>query len=520
MGMTGLLHATHLTGSLPAYLAFLRALKHPEEAQRTRLAAVLGHLSSTDRWGDCSSRCTYEKFQEKAQPCFYSDLEPDLSQQRHSGSPRISPTCTRWQPTSGSTSPRKWIPYPPAFLSELNVAAGAWMVDLARRFPGAFRGRHYWSLSWLPTELRQGGMASDDLTLLPAWKRLGLGKVMAAPSSVGILPTNEDAMVAIATWLAARTDLSLISVWSPTFGLALLRTLSEQRESIAKTLEHGLWAFSIPAPRNRRVAAMLRQWDGDLASAFFRELWPGLRLLSAWDAAGSQTHAANLAAKLPQASLQGKGLWATEGVVTIPFQDLLPLALTSHFLEFRCLSTDRIFPAWKLELEQELQPLLTTSSGLVRYALEDRVKMTGFLQRTPCLTFLGRLGGTDMVGEKLDAQAVAGLFRPLADNHGIRCITLFAVEGDSPHYCLLAEGEAASSVALQTGLEDALCAFHHYRLARELRQLAPAEVLIVRDSSAILTKRANLCGFISGEMKVQPLDTWKVNVFANPGSGP
>ena len=508
MSLTGFLHAAHLGASLPAHRGLVRALADPERAQRRRLAVILGHLARNQGWGAMAPGASYEVFREQIQPCTYVDLEGTLEAQRNSGLALASPARIRWQPTSGSTSRRKWIPYPPVFLSELDAAVGAWMVDLALRHPRAFRGRHYWSLSWVPSELRQGGMEADDLTLLPAWKRLALGRAMAVPNAVGGLPSNAEAMLASAAWLASRSDLSLLSVWSPTFGFALLRALSEHREAIAETLESGSWSLPLPAPRNRKAAGLLREWDGQLAAPFFAELWPRLSLLSAWDSAGSQSHARQLGALLPQAHLQGKGLWATEGVVTIPFQEQLPLALTSHFLEFRCLATGRILPAWELQVDQELQPLLTTSAGLLRYALDDCVKVTGFLQRTPCLAFQGRLGGTDMVGEKLDARAVAALLEALAKEHGIRCFTLFALESDPPHYCLLAEGASASLHGIGSALEAALCTFHHYRLARELLQLGSAEVLLVPDGAAFLARRAELRGSTSGEAKLQPLEVW------------
>lgn len=247
--------------------------------------------------------------------------------------------------------------------------------------------------------------------------------------------------------------------------------------------------------------------EGELATAIGR-----LRLVSAWDSAASAAHAATLAGLLPRAAFQGKGLWATEGVVSLPFRERLPLALTSHFLEFRCLATDRLLPAWALEEDQELQPLLTTSGGLVRHGLEDRVKVTGFLERTPCLAFLGRLGGTDLVGEKLDASAVSELLAALGDRHGVRCMTLFAVEGGRPHYCLVAEGRSGGEAGLAQDLESGLARHHHYLLARELEQLAPARVLVLPEAEAFLSLRAGHLGLASGAAKVASLQAWSLSI--------
>jgi hypothetical protein len=231
-------------------------------------------------------------------------------------------------------------------------------------------------------------------------------------------------------------------------------------------------------------------------------------LVSTWDSAASAAPAAKLASLLPRAKLQGKGLWTTEGVLTLPFLEQKPLALTSHFLEFRCLTTGRILPAWALETGQELQPLLTTSGGLVRYFLEDRVRVTGQLERTPCLEFLGRLGGTDLVGEKLDAGVVAEILAALEPVHGIRCLTLFAVESPSPGYCLVAEGVPETQVRLAQALESELSHHHHYLLARELGQLTPARTLVFPEAVTLLARRSECLGLSTGEAKVQALQLW------------
>lgn len=59
--------------------------------------------------------------------------------------------------------------------------------------------------------------------------------------------------------------------------------------------------------------------------------------MSSWDTAGSKAWAEKLKEKLPSVQFEGKGLWATEGVVTIPYNDQYPLAYQSHFYEFEYL---------------------------------------------------------------------------------------------------------------------------------------------------------------------------------------
>jgi hypothetical protein len=138
--------------------------------------------------------------------------------------------------------------------------------------------------------------------------------------------------------------------------------------------------------------------------------------------------------------------------------------------------------------------------------------VTGFLERTPCLEFLGRLSGTDLVGEKLDGSAVSEILSALESIHPVRCITLFAVEGEAPGYCLLAEGSADLQANLSQTLESELTRHHHYLLARELGQLAPVRTLLVPEASVLLSRRAECLGLSLGEAKVEALQTWRLPI--------
>ena len=96
----------------------------------------------------------------------YSDYQDDLERQRRENSQRlIDSPVSRYQPTSGSTSAIKWIPYTRTFLAELDRAISPWIGDLYRQYPQIAQGSHYWSLSWIPSALRDSSSAdlNDDM---------------------------------------------------------------------------------------------------------------------------------------------------------------------------------------------------------------------------------------------------------------------------------------------------------------------------------------------------------------------
>lgn len=450
--------------------SFEKSLDQLEATQRQRLQEIIQNLQGATNFATLSPQDSYEVLVQKIQPRSYQDLKGLIEEQKTSGKALLSSKIIRYEPTSGSTEARKWIPYSKDFLNEINKAAAAWLGDIYHSHPRVSEGPHYWSLSWLPEELREF-TSSDDADLFPLYQRWILKQTMAVSSQIAGLKNPEAAWWASLISLAACEKLTLVSVWSPTFWLKITHDLQENGSEIATALQQGRWGryekeietVLGAAPRRRN----LPQGQG---AEFFAKLWPRLTLISAWDSSSSTLWANKIKDLFPQVNFQGKGLWATEGVLSIPFQNKKVLALQSHFYEFRDLHSREILPSWKLQQGREYQPLLWTSSGLLRYPLQDRVQVTGFLKQTPCLEFKGRLQSVDLVGEKMDALWVQQLF----DTHPEwQAICLVACHQPQPVYVLAHESES------NIDIETELLKLHHYRVARELGQLQPARSLAV-----------------------------------------
>lgn len=498
---------------MPGYVRFRKALQAPELAQRATLARVLKGLEATgtaERY-QLTATTTYEQFRARVPVTDYTFWEDAiLAQKSGARANAVCATPERYQPTSGSTAAQKWIPYPSAFTGEMDAAIQAWMGDVALRFGGAFGGSQYWSLSWLPIEQRVHRPSNDDLELLPAWKRLLLEHVMAVPAQVTYTPTMEESQFATLAYLCARADLSLISVWSPTFWLTLLDRLNLWREDLAETLATGRWtrpgwsAHNLIAPRRPAVAQILKRHQG---AELYPYLWPRLRLISCWDSASSAPWAERVRAEHPGVHVQGKGLWATEGVITIPFQGQFPAALTSHFLEWQDLENERVHPTWELREGQVVQPLLSGAHGLLRYKLNDGLTVSGRLHATPTFTFQGRCRETDLVGEKLSARLTEDAFREVEAKTGVRPLTLFAVRTRTraPYYLLLANENDVPCAALSASTDAALARVFHYRLARELGQLGPVEVRRSASPEALYQKILERKGMLTGDIKFESL---------------
>ena len=492
-----------------AYLRFINGMKNTKDLQQKKLLGTLKMLRNLPAHKEYLLAVnSYQEFR-NLPVASYESIQNDIAKQRNQSMDYICQKVKRFQPTSGSSSAVKWIPYSKALLNEFDQAAAVWLYDLGKQYPGILKGRHYWSLSWLPNELRKEQTLNDGDLLSPL-RKLFMNNIFSVPEDVMKADSIEDNLFATATYLCADKDLSLISVWSPTFLLSIIHLIENRKNDIIETLTTGKWpkdfSSSIKAPRNSKQAQRL----GSLTNIY--DLWPKLALISCWDTAQSKVYADKLKSFFPHTPLQGKGLWATEAVVTLPIQNHYRLAYQSHFFEFEDIETKEVYPVWELLIGQEVSPIVTTSSGLIRYKINDRLRVDSIKDGCPSLTFLGRIGDCDLVGEKLSHDQVESIFKIL--DKDISPVSMVGVQSPIkkklPYYLCLAHRDKPE---LADRIEQELQKIFHYKLARDLKQLGPIVVIASQDVHQIYEKVCLDKGMIKGNIKIDSLMMTKNDEF-------
>lgn len=472
----------------PRARSYRQKLKRPKETQLFKLAQYIEAYPNTLRGQRYPSKylSNYESF--KSLPitkyCDYPFFTKKLSLKE----------LVRYEPTSGSTSQRKWFPYTKGLLREFDNASSPWIYDILAQYPKVKKGRQYWSLSWVPNDLRDEGVRNDDTELLPWWKTLMLRSLMITNKGVEYLPTLEEYKLKTTLNLIQASDLSLLSLWSPTFLLTLKRDISDLKEEISSFLPDG------------RIKALIKEWNGQWSPEFTKAIWPKLSLISCWDQGHAAPFAKKIAQLFPHAILQGKGIWTTEGVISIPFQGSYPLAIDSHFYEFECCQTKKIFDSWELHEGMIVHPIITTGAELYRYKIDDRLLVTGHLHKTPCFQFLGRDQTVDITGEKLDFTLVSDLFRSIQDFYKTSPLTLFIDRtAEDLRYNLIIDEDREDLDDLAIFVECELMKIHHYQVARELGQLKHAGVKKVQCAHNFIEDIRLKKGVLAGDFKLDPI---------------
>ncbi len=342
--------------------------------------------------------------------------------------------------TSGSGGGAKLIPLTEGLREDFAQGLAVWLDGWRRDSPAVFDGRAYWAISppGIPGGITAGGLPvgmDSDGAYFPEGIRAALGGWLVVPELSG---KTEDVFRETAEKLLETADLSLVSVWSPTFLLGIDAEISRLRPG--------------------------KTWS---------ELWPGLALVSCWADASSARWIPVLQERLGGIRIEPKGLLATEGVTSIPIAGNARLAHECHYHELIDGEGSHI-PEKNLRIGMECEVLLTTAGGLMRYRSGDRVKITGWdSEGFPQLRFLGRKGMVcDLVGEKLSERSVA---EALAGARGF-----LAADASVPGYELWLEETDQADRILERLRENP-----YFRQALELGQLAPARLLPLREGWAV-----------------------------------
>ncbi|HBN09467.1 MAG TPA: hypothetical protein DD435_12730 [Cyanobacteria bacterium UBA8530] len=303
--------------------------------------------------------------------------------------------------------------------------------------------------------------------------------------------------------MLAAEDLSLISIWNPTFLTLLLQPLGEGLSRICEDLAGGKISLSLPEeirselekalgvqPRRAREIREIFEEKRD-SPELFGSLWPHLALISCWTEASAYGPFLELEKKFPGVRIQPKGLLATEGIVTFPLLNHgAALCLRSHFFEFLPEQGKKTLPAWEIVEGGVYSLVMTTGGGLYRYSLGDQVEVIGFYQKCPLLRFLGKDSKvSDLFGEKLNEAHVAEVLTKKFENLERPSFSLLAPAGEPPdRYLLYLAGERRFSPEEMTRasrlLEEGLKENVHYAYCRTLGQLKEAEIRWVEGGAA------------------------------------
>lgn len=502
------------------------ALADPRSAQMDILRRVVASNRECDygRRHGFASINDYSDFARRVPMADYEDVRNDVERIRHGVGGVLTQEAVEFlEPTGGSSGASKLVPYTRSLKRQMARAVHPWIRDLIVHRPELRGGRSYWAVSPLVRRSDEGPSAvpigaRHDLDYLPRAGALLIARTLALPRAVSeVNDVNAARYVTLRSLLVAE-DLAFVSIWNPSFLTLLADDLDRRFDMLLHDLARGRISISIePTVRARLerclparpdVATRLRRRFGSVPPTNLGELWPRLRTISCWTDGHAGRALPGMQQRFPDIEVQGKGLFATEGIVSVPLSDHpAPVAaVTSHLLEFLPESGGPPCLVDELEDGHVYEIVMTTGGGLYRYRLKDTVQVRGFAERTPMLRFLGRADATcDMRGEKLSPAFVERALSAAIDASGVR--PLFALVsprwGDPPCYNLWVELRDVDPPAevVAAAVEAELRRAHHYDLCRSLGQLGPLQLRSITDAERAYERACAARGQRAGAVK-------------------
>jgi hypothetical protein len=462
--------------------------KEVKKVQKQKLQSIIEENQNTlfGKEHNFANIDSIEAYQQSVPVKRYQDFEGYIEQiAKGKDAILTSEKVKLFEPSSGTTSGKKLIPYNDKLQVEFQNGINIWLNQLYLKHPKLFRGKMYWSISPVAEQKRTvGGIPigfMDDAEYLGSVQKLLKKTLMVMPEEIGKIEEVKKFQYQTALHLLAEENLTLISVWHPLFFILILDVIEEHWERLI--MEIGCF-------NPKRAKVLERLFDKGIE---YEKIWENLALISCWGDAQAESSFEQFKELFPHTPFESKGLIATEGFISFPHhtKEGANLSVLSHFFEFREPKSDEIFLAHELEKAKEYSVIMTTSGGLYRYEIGDMIEVVGFDETVPLIKFIGKKDCfVDMCGEKLSEIEVERAVKKVIQSFNLSPnFWMFAPKREeiASSYVLFIQLQERTQIIekkeqILTEIEKLLRANFHYNYCRELGQLGELKMFVI-DSS-------------------------------------
>ncbi|MFO0945859.1 MAG: GH3 auxin-responsive promoter family protein [Planctomycetota bacterium] len=390
--------------------------------------------------------------------------------------------------SSGTTDDPKLIPINPIWMNEYRRGWQLWGIKAFLDHPELFYAKlngiaGNWDMRRTPTDI-PCGMASG----LSARMQSPILRMMyCVPPSVYAID-DAAAKYYASLRLSVAEPAGLFLTATPATVVNFAKLGDRFRDTLIKDIADGTLSrdfaipdsvrkeidkkIRVPNPERARELEQIIEKSGHL---YPKDYWK-LSLVACWIGGTVGTYARHIPDFYGDAPTRDIGLLCSEGRFTIPIEDGTPsgaLEILSHYYEF--IPEDEIdspqptvLECHELEVGKSYFILLTTSSGLYRYNIQDVMRCTGFIGETPMMEFLHKgQRFSDMEGEKLSEYQFVKAVTDVASELGVSITGFTAVpvrpmdageeNGTPPYYAILVEerdfADRATAIRFLEGID-------------------------------------------------------------------
>jgi hypothetical protein len=495
------LAAVHAAGQYRAFMHATRFAGQTQERLLRRLVNAHKHTRFGRDHGLAAVR-TYEDFCAAVPIRDYEQLRPYLQCVYEGDTAALFPGSARvlmFAVTSGTTGEPKHIPITRQSLDDyrrgwnifgfklLSDHADAWLRPILQVSSPAVE-------SYSPGGVPCGAISG----MLGQTQKRIVRRMYVAPPSVTRM-ADPAAKYYTLMRLAMPRDVALISTANPSTVIKLLTTAQQHIQTLLRDLHDGTLrppgqidpelTGSLPLRRHPALARQIEKGllrDGRLRISHF---WR-LSVLAHWTGGTLGLYLPQLRELAEGTPVRDVGLLASEGRFSIPLMDGTAAGVadvTSSFLEFMPAEDEGsckpvAYRLHELEAGREYFLVITNSSGLWRYNIQDRVRVTGWMGQAPLIEFLSKGSHTaSITGEKLTENQVVEAVGRACSKLGVG-VQHFLAQGhfaDLPYYQLTVQGDCGRLTEFAAAVDESLKRLNvEYSSKRSSGRLGPIRIIV------------------------------------------
>jgi hypothetical protein len=471
--------------------AFEHSLVDPEEAQSKVLSAILRGVRGTvsaEQHG-LNTVQTLIEYRSAVPIQSYEEIEP-LVDRILKGERRIlsNEKIQGFVETSGTQSTPKLIPITKSWARQVRQAQLLWMLGLLRDFPSISKRDVFHIVS-----------SAEQRTIAGFSVGANTGRMVdALPNSIQKrfvlreIPEFDDPNVRHYVHLrfALQHSVGLWITANPSTIALYCRKLTVYRESLLQDLSQGTLRCGPAQNLSESVRLELENRLHKVSVPMGHkpaEIWP-LSVIGCWTGGPARWFVDQFSTILGgDVAVRDVGLTASEGYFAIPLSSDWEggvLWNNGELLEFQA-EDGRCYWGWELEKGTEYKLVISARNGLLRYAMKDTIRVTGYVGNTPIVVFVGKSGRyLNSVGEKVTEEQLSLAMDWLSDD--IIGFTGSIQQGEVPSILIAIEWTAGvgdtSTVAekLDRTLQSVSV---EYRSKRQSQRMAQLRVCQLREGA-------------------------------------
>ncbi len=413
-----------------------KASKNVDKSQHDALMNIIKWAKDTEygKEHNFDKINTIEDYQKYVPINDYKDLKPYILRHTKGEENVLFPgKPIMYATTSGTTKDPKWIPITEKYDKECySGLSKLWFYRILKENSHAFDG---YDLSIVGKAVEG---YTEDGTPYGSFSGQNYRDIPALLKSSHIVPypvfkiSDYDSRYYTFLRFTIAVNVTIIITGNPSTLIAIHKKAQDWWDRIADDIENGTLSSDLnidPEVRkeieeqgkdglkpNPKRAKELRQLKKKYGEVFPKHYWPNLGSIVTWKCGNSGLYLQHTKNYFPEnVKIRDFGYIATEARATMTLDYKCDASvLVCHLLLFEFIKKEdiheenpKIYKASELQEGQQYYIIVTTPGGLYRYNMNDIIRIDGFYNEFPMVTFIQKGSGvTSLTGEKLHEEQV------------------------------------------------------------------------------------------------------------------